>query len=120
MLNIIRIPAFDDNYIWLVHQQGNQNCAVVDPGDSEPVLEALQKHQLNLESILITHHHPDHIGGVQELVSATKASVYGPANEDISELDYKVAEGSEVTLDKSALNFSVIEVPGHTRGHLAY
>ena len=120
MLNIITIPAFDDNYIWLLHQEGNNNCVVVDPGDDESVMDVLNKLQLNLEAILITHHHPDHIGGVKELVEATGASVYGPANEDISVLDYRLTEADTVELEKSALSFSVFDVPGHTRGHIAY
>ncbi|MCP3674827.1 MAG: hydroxyacylglutathione hydrolase [Gammaproteobacteria bacterium] len=120
MLNIITIPAFDDNYIWLIHQEENNNCVVVDPGDDEPVMEVLNKLQLNLEAILITHHHPDHTGGVKQLVAATGASVYGPANEDIKELDYRLSEKDTVNLDKSALSFSVFDVPGHTKGHIAY
>mgnify|MGYP002634915341 CR=1 FL=1 len=120
MLKIITIPAFNDNYIWLIHQQDNNNCAVVDPGDAKVVLEVLQKNQLHLEAILITHHHPDHIGGVKELVTATGAAVYGPANEAISELDYRLNESDSVELTKSNLNFSVYEVPGHTKGHIAF
>jgi len=120
MLNIITVPAFDDNYIWLLHQTGNKNCVVVDPGDAKPVLAALDKHQLKLEAILITHHHPDHIGGVNELVLATGASVYGPGNEEIKEVDFPVNESDMVKLDNSALTFSVFDVPGHTRGHIAY
>ena len=120
MLNIITIPAFNDNYIWLLHQQGNNNCVVVDPGIAKPVLEVLRKKHLELESILITHHHPDHIGGVKDLVSATGASVYGPANESISELDYKLIESDSVVLNKSKLTFSVFDVPGHTKGHIAF
>jgi len=120
MLNIITIPAFDDNYIWLIHQQGNTNCVVVDPGDAKPVITALKEHNLKLESILITHHHPDHVGGVKELVTETGASVYGPGTENITEVDYPVAEADQVLIKNSELNFSVIEVPGHTRGHLAF
>jgi len=120
MLTMITIPAFDDNYIWLLHQQGNKNCVVVDPGDEEPVLEALKKYQLELEAILITHHHPDHIGGVESLVSVTGASVYGPAKENIPAMKYPLKESDNVRLPKSGLNFNVFDVPGHTKGHIAY
>lgn len=120
MLNIVTIPAFDDNYIWLVHRQGNQNCVVVDPGDAQPVLEALKQHQLNLEAILITHHHPDHVGGVKQLVAETGATVYGPRNETIDDVEFQLDESSSVKIEKSQLDFRVIDVPGHTNGHIAY
>ncbi len=120
MLNIITIPAFDDNYIWLAHHQGNNNCIVVDPGDAVPVFAALEKHQLELEAILITHHHPDHVGGVEQLVSATKACVYGPAKENIPSLDKPLSEPDSIHLAKSELIFDVLDVSGHTKGHIAY
>ena len=86
MLNIITIPAFSDNYICLLHRTANNNSIVVDPGDADPVLEALEQHALKLEAILLHIHHTDHIGGVEELVNATGAIVYGPANENINEV----------------------------------
>lgn len=82
-MNIIALPAFADNYIWLLHD--GRRALVVDPGDAQPVLAALQQHGLELEAILVTHHHPDHIGGVSELHQATGATVWGPAREAIPE-----------------------------------
>ena len=120
MLDIITLPAFNDNYIWLIHKSNSQYCTVVDPGDATPVLNYLQQHSLKLEAILITHHHHDHIGGIDELVSKTSAKVYSPANEDIGDTDYRLHEDDSVYLEKSDIHFSILDVPGHTLGHIAY
>ena len=76
MLTIEPIPAFSDNYIWLLHD--DTNAVVVDPGDAAPVLEALSERSLTLKGVLITHHHFDHVGGIAELVDATKCEVWAP------------------------------------------
>jgi len=120
MLTIIPIPAFDDNYIWIIHQQGNNNCVVVDPGDEEPVIDFLREQNLHLEAILITHHHYDHTAGIGPLVKKTAATVYGPANEAIPGVQFPLDESMQFELEQSALCFKVIDVPGHTRGHIAY
>jgi len=120
MLTISPIPAFDDNYIWILHQHGNKNCVVVDPGDEDPVLDYLRAQQLNLEAILITHHHFDHTAGIEGLVRETGADVYGPANEKIPELQFPLKEPDQFELQQSGLGFRVLDVPGHTRGHIAY
>ncbi|MCP4413949.1 MAG: hydroxyacylglutathione hydrolase [Gammaproteobacteria bacterium] len=120
MLTIIPIPAFDDNYIWIIHQQGNKNCVVVDPGDEKPVLDFLQEQQLQLEAILITHHHYDHTAGIEQLVRETAATVYGPANETIPGVQFAIGEPDQVDLEQSGLCFKIFDVPGHTRGHIAY
>ncbi len=120
MLTIIPITAFDDNYIWIIHQQGNKNCVVVDPGDEKPVLDFLQEQQLQLEAILITHHHYDHTAGIEQLVRETAANVYGPANETIPGVEFALGESNQVNLDQSGLCFKIFDVPGHTRGHIAY
>jgi len=118
-INISAIPAFSDNYIWLLRGEGN-DCAIVDPGDARPVLQALRQKSLRLCSILLTHHHPDHIGGVAELVRATQARVIGPDDSRITGLDQVARQGDRVTLPELGLQFEVIEVPGHTRSHIAY
>ncbi len=116
MKKLIALPAFSDNYLWLLHD--GQHALVVDPGDAQPVLAALQAHGLQLETILVTHHHPDHVGGVDELRQATGAAVYGPARERIPEPLTRLAQGATVTA--LGLDFTVIDVPGHTAGHIAY
>jgi len=90
----------------------------VDPGDAEPVFQALAAHHLRLAGILVTHHHPDHTAGVDALRSATGAQVYGPLREKMPEPLHRVGEGD--TVDVLGLPFQVIEVPGHTAGHIAY
>jgi hydroxyacylglutathione hydrolase len=115
-MKLIPIPAFSDNYIWMLHD-GHQ-ALVVDPGDAQPVLDALQRFGLQLETILITHHHPDHTSGVAALRQSTGAIVFGPAREVMPE-PLKRLSGGE-TLRSLGLSFTVIDVPGHTAGHIAY
>lgn len=113
---IIPIPAFSDNYLWLLHD--GQRALVVDPGDAEPVQRALQENGLRLESILVTHHHADHTGGVDALREATGALVYGPAREPVPGPFHKLVDGDRV--QALGLDFEVIDVPGHTAGHIAF
>ena len=115
-MKIIPLPAFADNYIWMLHD-GHQ-ALVVDPGDAQPVLEALQHFGVQLETILVTHHHPDHTGGVEALRKTTGAKVFGPAREVMPEPLTRLIEGDQ--LQSLGLTFNVIEVPGHTAGHIAY
>ncbi|UPQ88573.1 hydroxyacylglutathione hydrolase [Vibrio sinaloensis] len=118
MLNIKSIPAFNDNYIWLI-ENSDQRCAVVDPGDAAPVLAYLERHQLSLEAILITHHHNDHIGGVSELVRQfPNVDVVGPANEPIPTLTHAVDPGEQIELFDEV--FLVLGLEGHTAGHIGY
>jgi len=118
-IDITAIPAFQDNYIWLLHT-GGKECAVVDPGDAEPVRQALNRNGLRLSTILITHHHPDHIGGVPQLVQDWSPRLIGPADPRIPGLDQIVGQGDRVALPELGLEFEVLEVPGHTRSHIAY
>ncbi|MBC5766587.1 hydroxyacylglutathione hydrolase [Ramlibacter albus] len=115
-MNLIPLPAFQDNYLWLLHD--GQRALVVDPGDARPVAQYLREHGLQLAAILVTHHHPDHIGGVDELRNATGAPVWGPAREKIPEPLTRLAEGDEIEV--LGLRFRIIDVPGHTAGHIAY
>ncbi|MES2511307.1 MAG: hydroxyacylglutathione hydrolase [Pseudomonadota bacterium] len=115
-MKLIPIPAFADNYLWMLHD--GQRALVVDPGDAAPVLRALKDNALQLASILVTHHHADHTGGVDELREATGARVYGPATEKIPAPYEHLNEGDKITA--MGLDFSIIDVPGHTAGHIAY
>ncbi|KGY13526.1 hydroxyacylglutathione hydrolase [Vibrio tubiashii] len=118
MLNIKSIPAFNDNYIWLI-ENSDRRCAVVDPGDATPVLAYLNAHDLSLDAILITHHHNDHIGGVPELVRQfPDVDVVGPANEPVPTLTHAVDAGDQIELFNEI--FFVLGLEGHTRGHIGY
>jgi hydroxyacylglutathione hydrolase len=117
-LSILTVPAFDDNYLWIIHD-GN-NAAVVDPGDGHAILEALAKHQLSLTAILLTHHHADHIGGVPDLLQHNKVPVFGPAHDGIAAVTQALQQGQELTVPGLGLQLQVLDVPGHTRGHIAY
>ncbi len=115
-MNLIPIPAFNDNYIWMLHDE--RRALVVDPGDGQPVLTVLTQHGLTLESILVTHHHRDHTGGVDGLRQATGAQVYGPAGEVMPEPLQRLHDGDVIW--PLGLRFEVLQVPGHTAGHIAY
>lgn len=119
MLTFTALPAFNDNYIWLLQNADTLRCAVVDPGDAQPVLDWLTANQQwQLTDILITHHHHDHVGGVSQLKQATQAKVTGPAGEKIPGIDVAVDEGSHIELLGHSVQ--VFAVPGHTLGHVVY
>jgi hydroxyacylglutathione hydrolase len=119
MIQISALPAFTDNYIWLLQDHRTQRCAVVDPGDAAPVQAWLETHpEWTLSDILITHHHHDHVGGVEHLKSLTGAKVYGPASENIPGRDVALKDDDKVSV--LGWDFDVHAVPGHTLGHIAY
>jgi hydroxyacylglutathione hydrolase len=115
---VLTVPAFQDNYLWLIHD--GVHAAAVDPGDAEPILAALDTHKLTLTSILLTHHHADHIGGVPDLLRRNKVPVYGPRAEAIPGVTEPVAGGQRITVAGIGLEMDVLDVPGHTLGHIAY
>jgi hydroxyacylglutathione hydrolase len=115
-LRITPLPAFSDNYFWLLARGGS--AAVVDPGDAGPVERALEEHGLRLDAILVTHHHADHVGGVATLKHRFTPTVYGPAYESIPARDRALSGGD--TIEALGTRFEVIDVPGHTAGHIAY
>jgi hydroxyacylglutathione hydrolase len=120
-LTVLPVPAFNDNYLWLLVR--GSNAVVVDPGDAAPVERALAERGLTLRAILLTHHHADHVGGVAALTAARRGDrleVYGPAGESIAGVTTTLVEGDRIAIDAIGLSFDVLDVPGHTRGHIAY
>jgi hydroxyacylglutathione hydrolase len=115
-MTLIPLPALTDNYIWLLHD-GHQ-AVVVDPGDAQPVLDALQREHLTLQAILVTHHHHDHVGGIEVLRQRYGCTVYGPARESIPQPFVPLHEGD--TVRALGQVFNVLDVPGHTAGHIAF
>lgn len=120
-MKIDPIPAFEDNYIWCLSNSDSYSAVVVDPGDAAPVLSHLKKHDLKLSAILITHRHWDHIGGIQHLAELYPGiPVYGPRNEIIEGVTVEVGEGEGIELQGIDAVLDVLDVPGHTEGHVAY
>jgi hydroxyacylglutathione hydrolase len=117
-LQVTAVPAFADNYLWLIHNE--QHAVVVDPGDASPINEALDSRQLTLIAILLTHHHADHAGGVSELINRWNVPVYGPAKEKIAGVTHPLSENDSVNFAQLGLALHVLDVPGHTAGHIAY
>jgi hydroxyacylglutathione hydrolase len=121
MLHVSPVRAFSDNYIWLIRAPADPGAAVaVDPGDERPVEQALQSQELRLAAILVTHHHADHVGGVAELAARHDAPVFAPALERMPCTVQGLDDGGTASLAHLGLEFSVMAVPGHTLGHIAY
>jgi hydroxyacylglutathione hydrolase len=116
VMNLTAVPAFSDNYIWMIDD--GRSAIVVDPGEAPPVLAALDAKGLALAAILVTHHHADHVGGVDGLRSRLKGPVFGPAREHVPQPCRPQVEGDVV--EALGLRFEVIDVPGHTAGHIAF
>jgi len=117
-IDIVPVRAFQDNYIWVMRRGGN--AAVVDPGDAQPVLDYLRAQKLTLTAILNTHHHADHVGGNAGLLRHYHAPVYGPCDERVATVTHRLREGDRFALDAYGLEFSILEIPGHTRSHIAF
>ncbi len=117
-LSVLTVPAFKDNYLWVIHD--GARAAVVDPGDAAPVRAALAEHGLTLTAILLTHHHADHIGGVPALLADKAVPVFGPRSDGIEGITHALGEGDRVRVPGLDLELEVLDVPGHTLGHIAY
>lgn len=122
LIHVHPVPAFSDNYLWVIHD--GRHAAAVDPGDARPVIDYLAREGLQLVAVLCTHHHADHVGGIAGLLDFLdlhgKIPVYGPAGENIPGRSVALRGGDRVTLDALGLTLEVIDVPGHTAGHIAY
>jgi hydroxyacylglutathione hydrolase len=116
-MEIIPIPAFRDNYIWTLVQGKYAVC--VDPGDAAPVQQFLTQHDLRLTAVINTHHHWDHTGGNTVLISRSNIPLYGPKSEAIEGLTHKLSEGDQITLAEISVQLRVLDIPGHTSGHIA-
>lgn len=124
-IQVSMIKAFSDNYIWAISSNNKPLIALVDPGDANVCIDYIEQNQKQLSTILITHHHPDHVGGIKKLLNYCRdkqwpLTVYGPENEKIPHCDVKLNENSVVQLDDLALELTIIDLPGHTSGHIAY
>lgn len=116
--HLTALPAFSDNYIWIWHDDA-QRAFVVDPGDAQPVLNHLRQHKLTLDSILVTHHHPDHVAGISTLVDAyPTATIFGPKNSPYTGVTEPLCDGQSVRVGQTV--FQIIATPGHTLDHICY
>ena len=121
MLQVTPVRAFADNYIWLIHAPRDATQVVaVDPGDAAPVERALAERNLTLAGILLTHHHADHVGGVASLLQNRRVPLFGPASERLPGEPTRLRQGDRVVLEALGLEFTVLDIPGHTAGHIAY
>jgi hydroxyacylglutathione hydrolase len=120
MITIQSVRAFNDNYIWLVSRPGIPYAVIVDPGDARPVCDALDKLALTPIAILITHHHRDHTGGIAALLERYPIDVYGPAADGVNGLTHSLRQNDRVTLAEIGLELTVLDVPGHTHGAIAF
>lgn len=120
MIDVIPINALADNYIWCVVNRANRHCVIVDPGEAAPVLSMLRANQFTLSAIIITHHHWDHTSGISEILAQYNVPAYGPAREPVLGMTHHLNGGDNLTLDDMNLSFQVMDIPGHTLGHIAY
>jgi hydroxyacylglutathione hydrolase len=118
MVQIHAVPAFRDNYIWVL--EDGRHAVAVDPGDDTPVEAFLAEHRLVLVAILATHHHADHVGGLPALVQRWKCPTFGPATEVAAPLDQRLVEGDVITVPGIAVELGTLDIPGHTAGHIAF
>ena len=125
IMKVSMIKAFSDNYIWAISSNVSEKMALVDPGDADVCIDFIEQQQLQLSSILITHHHADHVGGINKLVQYCKSkqwplTIYGPESENIPHCDVALNESHTVKLADLDLEFDIFDLPGHTSGHIAY
>lgn len=117
-MQIVQLQAFRDNYIWVLRK--GKKAAVVDPGDAAPVMDYLRAEGLALSAILVTHHHNDHVGGIEALLREYPAEVFGLAGTSLPGLSHPLEDGEEFILPGLGIPLRMLAVPGHTLGHGAY
>lgn len=117
---ILAIPALNDNYIWTIVHPKKKNAAVIDPGETKPILNLLAQQDLTLTAILLTHHHWDHTNGISGLLEKYLVPVYGPAEAMIPFCDHLIKGGDRLTLSSLDLTLNILSIPGHTLSHIAY
>lgn len=120
MTTITPIPALKDNYIWMIANPQTKSAIVVDPGEAEPVIAALKKQQLQLSGIFATHHHWDHVNGITKLLDLAPVPVYGPLLETVPHCNNPLQNGDRLHLPTLDAEFRILDIPGHTLGHIAY
>lgn len=120
MVNVLTIPSFNDNYIWLIKDSQSQHCIVVDPGDAEPVLEMVNSQALIVDAIIITHKHYDHIDGVEGILSALGGDIKLYSKNELFPQCIEVLEGQAISFFDNRFSLNVMEVPGHTLDHVVY
>lgn len=121
MINVKPIQAFSDNYIWMLNNNEQKQVVLVDPGESKPIFRLIESDSIKPIAILLTHHHADHTGGISELVKQfPNIKVYGPANENIPAITHPLKERDKIAIPEIEATFKIIDVPGHTSGHISY
>ncbi|QFI38946.1 hydroxyacylglutathione hydrolase [Moritella marina ATCC 15381] len=122
MLEVISIPTFNDNYVWLIKNTENNHCCIVDPGQADPVLQVIEQQNLILDAILITHHHFDHVDGISDIISAciNPVQIYSSIALDVDAPVTLVTEKTQLNLLDNSLILTVMATPGHKREHVVY
>lgn len=118
--SVFYVKIFTDNYIWILVNNENRHCVIIDPGDAKPLLNFVQLHQLIPIAIFITHHHRDHSAGIAEIVSTYNIPVYGSTKSQLPEITHPVDETSTIALEEANMRFNIMSIPGHTLDHIAY
>ena len=118
--DIIAIPALHDNYIWMITHPEAQQAIIFDPGEAAPVLQILDDYHLHLTAILITHHHWDHTNGIEAIIDKHKVPVYAPSKDNVKYADHPLKGGDHIEIPSVQLSFDILDIPGHTNGHIAY
>jgi len=119
-MKVEAIRILKDNYVWTLIDDATQNAIIIDPGDAQPVMDYLQQHHLSLSAILVTHHHWDHTNGIASIVREFNVPVYGSANENMHELTHPLTEKTLLQIREFPFDIKILEIPGHTAGHIAY